>query len=190
MSNHTSDSPSTMTQKGYEKLMAELVELRSTGRAEISRQLEEARSFGDLSENAEYAAAKEEQAKLETRISYLEFQLSKAKILDSSTIDNSSVTLGTTVTIQDINNKAEFSYTIVGSEESDPKASKISSSSPVGQALLNKKVGDEVHVKVQGECATYGLRRFPSSPEGSSESASVEGTGFSPVSFNCVGSDL
>jgi len=137
-----------MTQKGYEKLMAELVELRSTGRAEISRQLEEARSFGDLSENAEYAAAKEEQAKLETRISYLEFQLSKAKILDSSTIDNSSVTLGTTVTIQDINNSAEFSYTIVGSEESDPKTSKISSSSPVGQALLNKKVGDEVHVKV------------------------------------------
>ena len=148
LSNHTSDSPSTMTRKGYEKLMAELVELRSTGRAEISRQLEEARSFGDLSENAEYAAAKEEQAKLETRISYLEFQLSKAKILDSSTIDNSSVTLGTTVTIQDINNSAEFSYTIVGSEESDPKASKISSSSPVGQALLNKKVGDEVHVKV------------------------------------------
>ena len=148
LSNHTSDSPSTMTQKGYEKLMSELVELRSTGRAEISRQLEEARSFGDLSENAEYAAAKEEQAKLETRISYLEFQLSKAKILDSSTIDSSSVTLGTTVTIQDINNKAEFSYTIVGSEESDPKASKISSSSPVGQALLNKKVGDEVHVKV------------------------------------------
>ena len=94
LSNHNSDSPSTMTQKGYDKLMAELIELRSTGRAEISRQLEEARSFGDLSENAEYAAAKEEQAKLETRISYLEFQLSKAKILDSSTIDNSSVTAG------------------------------------------------------------------------------------------------
>lgn len=142
------DSPSTMTRKGYEKLTAELVELRSTGRAEISRQLEEARSFGDLSENAEYAAAKEEQAKLETRISRLEFQLSNAKILDSSSIDASRVTLGTTVTIQDIINSQKFSYTIVGSEESDPKASKISSSSPVGQALLNKTVGDEVHVKV------------------------------------------
>ena len=137
-----------MTRKGYEKLMAELVELRSTGRAEISRQLEEARSFGDLSENAEYAAAKEEQAKLETRISRLEFQLSNAKILDSSSIDSSKVTLGTTVTIQDTVNSQKFIYTIVGSEESDPKASKISSSSPVGQALLNKNVGDEVHVKV------------------------------------------
>lgn len=145
---NTNDSPSTMTRKGYEKLMAELVELRSTGRAEISRQLEEARSFGDLSENAEYAAAKEEQAKLETRISRLEFQLSNAKILDSSSIDASRVTLGTTVTIQDIINSQKFAYTIVGSEESDPKASKISSSSPVGQALLNKTVGDEIHVKV------------------------------------------
>ena len=145
---NTKDSPSTMTRKGYEKLMAELVELRSTGRAEISRQLEEARSFGDLSENAEYAAAKEEQAKLETRISRLEFQLSNAKILDSSSIDSSKVTLGTTVTIQDTVNSQKFIYTIVGSEESDPKASKISSSSPVGQALLNKTVGDEVHVKV------------------------------------------
>ena len=68
LSNHTSDSPSTMTQKGYEKLMSELVELRSTGRAEISRQLEEARSFGDLSENAEYHSLKEEQGHLETKI--------------------------------------------------------------------------------------------------------------------------
>lgn len=148
MSNHTSESPSTMTQTGFEKLMEELKELRGTGRAEISRQLEEARSFGDLSENAEYAAAKEEQAKLETRISWLEFQLSKAKILDSSTIDISRVSLGTTVSIQDIINSKSFSYTIVGSEESDPKENKISSSSPVGQALLNKKVGEEVHVKV------------------------------------------
>ena len=148
MSNHTSESPSTMTQTGFEKLMEELKELRGTGRAEISRQLEEARSFGDLSENAEYAAAKEEQAKLETRISWLEFQLSKAKILDSSSIDISKVSLGTTVSIQDIINSKHFSYTIVGSEESDPKENKISSSSPVGQALLNKKVGEEVRVKV------------------------------------------
>ena len=146
--NNMNDSLSTMTPKGYEKLTAELVELRSTGRADISRQLEEARSFGDLSENAEYAAAKEEQAKLETRISRLEFQLSNAKILDSSTIDTSRVSIGTTVTIKDIINTQEFSYTIVGSEESDPKACKISSSSPVGLALLNKTVGDEIHVKV------------------------------------------
>lgn len=145
---NNNETPSTMTREGYDKLTAELVELRSSGRAEISRLLEEARSFGDLTENAEYAAAKEEQAKLETRISRLEFQLGNAKILDSANIDASRVTLGTTVTIQDIINSQKFSYMIVGSEESDPKACKISSSSPVGQALLNKTIGDEVHVKV------------------------------------------
>ena len=82
------------------------------------------------------------------RISYLETQLGKARIIDTSTIDKSRVSLGTTVTIQDIINSKEFRYTIVGSEESDPRADKISSSSPVGQALLNRRVGDEVHVKV------------------------------------------
>ncbi len=148
MSNQLNENLSTMTKQGYEKLMAELVELRSTGRAEISTLLEEARSFGDLTDNAEYAAAKEEQAKLEMRISYLETQLGKARIIDTSTIDKSRVSLGTTVTIQDIINSKEFRYTIVGSEESDPRADKISSSSPVGQALLNRRVGDEVHVKV------------------------------------------
>jgi transcription elongation factor GreA len=148
LSNQQNDNLSTMTKQGYEKLMAELVELRSTGRAEISTLLEEARSFGDLTDNAEYAAAKEEQAKLEMRISYLETQLGKAKIIDASTIDKSKVSLGTTVTIQDIINSKEFRYTIVGSEESDPRSDKISSSSPVGQALLNRRVGDEVHVKV------------------------------------------
>jgi len=148
LSNQLNENLSTMTKQGYEKLMAELVELRSTGRAEISTLLEEARSFGDLTDNAEYAAAKEEQAKLEMRISYLETQLGKARIIDTSTIDKSRVSLGTTVTIQDIINSKEFRYTIVGSEESDPRADKISSSSPVGQALLNRRVGDEVHVKV------------------------------------------
>ena len=104
MSNQPNDNLSTMTKQGYEKLMAELVELRSTGRAEISTLLEEARSFGDLTDNAEYAAAKEEQAKLEIRISYLENQLGKAKIIDTSTLDKSKVSIGTTVTIQDIIN--------------------------------------------------------------------------------------
>ena len=99
-------------------------------------------------ENAEYAAAKEEQAKLETRISRLEFQLGNARILNSNSLDASRVTLGTTVTIEDIVNSQNYSYMIVGSEESDPRSNRISSSSPVGQALLNKTVGDEVHVKV------------------------------------------
>lgn len=137
-----------MTQNGYDKLKTELIKLRSDGRADISKQLEEARSFGDLSENAEYAAAKDAQAKLESRIQWLEYQLSKAKIIDSSDIDSSRVTLGTTVTIQDRGNSKIFNYTIVGSEESDPKENKISSASPVGQAVLGKFVNEEVDVKV------------------------------------------
>lgn len=137
-----------ITESGYEKLKAELIQLRSEGRAEISRQLEEARSFGDLSENAEYAAAKDEQEKLESRIQWLDYQLSKAKIIDSSNIDSSRVTLGTTVTIQDIETSKIFDYTIVGSEESDPRQNKISSSSPVGQAVMGKLVNEEIAVKV------------------------------------------
>ncbi len=137
-----------MTQSGYQKLKDELVNLRSEGRAEIARLLEEARSFGDISENAEYATAKDSQAKLESRIQWLEYQLSKAKLLDVSDIDCSKVTLGTTITIEDINTSKTFEYTIVGSQESDPKNNKISSSSPVGQALMGKLVNDEVSVQV------------------------------------------
>jgi len=137
-----------MTESGYQKLKSELVQLRSDGRSEIARQLEEARSFGDLSENAEYASAKDAQAKLETRIQWLEYQLSKARIIDPSNVDSSRVTLGTTITIQDIDTSKIFEYTIVGSEEANPRENKISSSSPVGQAILGKLVNQEVDVKV------------------------------------------
>ena len=143
------DNDATMTRSGYERLTAELVELRTERRAEIARQLEEARSFGDLSENAEYASAKEEQSKLETRILQLETQLSKARILDEQTLDTSKVSLGLTVTLKEMTRPSKvFTYTIVGSEEADPKTHSISQKSPVGQAILGKAVGDEVHVKI------------------------------------------
>ena len=153
MQNKITENSATMTRKGYEQLKAELIELRTTRRAEISRQLEEARSFGDLSENAEYAAAKDEQAKIEARISQLEAQLSKAKIVDATTLDTSKVALGVTVTFEDISSKSAtqhsvFTYTIVGSEESDPKSNRISSRSPIGQALIGREVGDKVDVKI------------------------------------------
>lgn len=143
------DNEATMTRSGYERLSAELVELRTERRAEIARQLEEARSFGDLSENAEYASAKEEQSKLEARILQLEVQLSKAKILDEGSLDINRVSLGLTVTLQDMTPPSKlYTYTIVGSEEADPKTHCISQKSPVGQAILGKSVGDEVHVKI------------------------------------------
>lgn len=149
------DDAVLMTQEGFDKLTSELKQLRSEERYKIARRIEEARSFGDLSENAEYAAAKEDQAKLEGKILAMEQQLSKAKIIDSSSIDNSHVSVGTTVTIQDITHSKEFVYSLVSSEESDPENGLISSVSPVGRALMNKKVGDEVSVKVP-----VGLRKL------------------------------
>ena len=149
------DDAVLMTQEGFDKLTRELKQLRSEERYKIARRIEEARSFGDLSENAEYAAAKEDQAKLEGKILAMEQQLSKAKIIDSSSIDNSHVSVGTTVTIQDITHNKEFVYSLVSSEESDPENGLISSVSPVGRALMNKKVGDEVSVKVP-----VGLRKL------------------------------
>lgn len=143
------DNEATMTRSGYERLTAELVELRTERRAEIARQLEEARSFGDLSENAEYATAKEEQSKLETRILQLEVQLSKARILDEEKLDTKKVSLGLTVTLKEMTSPSKlYTYTIVGSEEADPKLHSISQKSPVGQAILGKTVGEEVYVKI------------------------------------------
>ena len=149
MAAKATDNGATMTRSGYERLSAELIELRTERRAEIARQLEEARSFGDLSENAEYAAAKEEQSKLETRILQLEMQLSKAKVLDEDNLDTKKVSLGLTVTLREMTPPSKsYTYTLVGSEEADPKTSCISQKSPVGQAILGKSVGDEVFVKV------------------------------------------
>jgi transcription elongation factor GreA len=143
------DNGATMTRSGYERLSAELIELRTERRAEIARQLEEARSFGDLSENAEYASAKEEQSKVEARILQLETQLSKARVVDADKLDTAKVSLGLTVTMKELTSPSKsYTYTIVGSEETDPKELKISQKSPVGQALLGKAVGDEVVVKI------------------------------------------
>lgn len=133
-----------MTREGYDKLKAELVALRGDGRAEIAAKLEEARGFGDLSENAEYHAAKEEQEKLENRVSLLEYQLSKAQIVETQDIDTSYVSLGTTVTFLDMDMDKTFDYTLVGTEEADIKENRISAASPVGKALTGKAVGEEV----------------------------------------------
>ncbi|MDR1021272.1 MAG: transcription elongation factor GreA [Synergistaceae bacterium] len=144
-----------MTRSGYEKLKTELTLLRTDMRLEVANKLEEARAFGDLSENAEYHAAKEEQEKLEGRISRLEYKLNKAKIIDFDDLDTSHANLGTTITIQDLDKNNSFTYMLVGTEESDPKENKISVSSPVGKAIIGKAVGDEVSVRVP-----KGLRRL------------------------------
>lgn len=144
MTTKLADDRVIMTRQGYDKLKAELIELRGEGRAKIAASLEEARGFGDLSENAEYHAAKDEQGKLETRILMLEYQLSKAQIVDTQNIDISTANIGTTVTLKDLDNKKTYTYTLVGTEEADIKENRISASSPVGKAVYGQKNGSEV----------------------------------------------
>lgn len=131
-----------MTREGYEKLKAEVEDLKTRGRAEAARAIAEAREKGDLSENAEYDAAKEAQGMLELRINDLEKQLSSARILDASEVDTSQVTVLSKVTIVNIKNKAKVTYQLVSESEADLKAKKISVNSPMGQGLLGKKIGE------------------------------------------------
>lgn len=136
-----------MTQEGYEKLKAELDILKTVKRQEIANAIAEAREKGDLSENAEYKAAKDEQGMLEMKISHLDTKLAQVRILDASQVDASKVSLLTTVRIKNLKNDKELKYTIVPESESDIKNKKISSSSPVGEGLLGKKVGDKAEVQ-------------------------------------------
>lgn len=136
-----------LTKEGYDRLTAELEELKSTERQKIAAAIAEAREKGDLSENAEYKAAKDEQGMLELKINQLESKLAQAKILDTTNIDTSRVSLLTTVTIKNIAVNKELTYTLVPEAESDLKAKKIASNSPVGQGLMGKKIGEIAEVQ-------------------------------------------
>tara|TARA_Y100000739_G_C20333638_1_gene340062 strand:+ start:133 stop:606 length:474 start_codon:yes stop_codon:yes gene_type:complete len=137
-----------LSQKGYDDLKAELKNLKSVERPNIISQIAEARDKGDLSENAEYDAAKEAQGLLEARIAKLETDLSNSRILDHSEMDISTVHLLTRVTIKNIENNMEMSYAIVSESEADLANKKISASSPIGKGLLGKSVGEIVNIKV------------------------------------------
>ncbi len=137
-----------LSQKGYDDLKAELNNLKSVERPNIINQIAEARDKGDLSENAEYDAAKEAQGLLEARIAKLEADLSNSRILDHSEMDISTVHLLTRVTIKNIENNMEMSYAIVSESEADLANKKISASSPIGKGLLGKSVGEIVNIKV------------------------------------------
>lgn len=136
-----------LTQEGYDKLRAELEEMKTTGRKQAAMTIAEAREKGDLSENAEYDAAKDAQGMLEMRINELEKVLVHARVLDESMLDTTEVRVLTTVTILNKKNKQKMSYKIVSESEADLKARKISASSPIGQGLLGKKVGEVAEVK-------------------------------------------
>jgi transcription elongation factor GreA len=130
------------TREGLEKLKNELNTLKSKGRADIARQIAEARDKGDLSENAEYDAAKDAQGHLEAKIAQLEELVSNARLLDESNIDTSKVSILSKVTIKNRKNGASVTYTLVSEEEADLKAGRISTLSPIGKGLLGKKKGE------------------------------------------------
>ena len=136
------------TKEGLEKLKEELQQLKTTGRANIAKAIAEARDKGDLSENAEYDAAKEAQGLHETKIAKLEETLANARILDESKMDTSKVLALSKVKIKNIKNGATMTYQLVSESEADLKAGKISVSSPIAKGLLGKKVGEKTEIQV------------------------------------------
>ena len=136
------------TQEGYKALTDELDYLKTVRREEIKEAIAVAKGFGDLSENAEYDEARNEQAKTEARISELEELVENAVIVDESKIDTGIVSLGSVVTVYDVEEDEEIKYSIVGSNEANPMEGKISDQSPIGRALMGAKAGDTVVVEV------------------------------------------
>ena len=135
-----------LTPEGYEKLKAEIEYLQSDRRREIAERIRVAREFGDIAENAEYDAAKNEQAHLEARIAMLEERLKDARVVTKKEIKSGEVSIGTKVRLRDVKANKTFEYHIVGSAEANPAEHKLSNESPVGKAIIGKKKGDVVEV--------------------------------------------
>lgn len=151
-----------LTQEGYDKLEEERDQLVSVRRKEVSERLKEAISYGDLSENAEYDAAKNEQAELEERIHKLENMLRNAKIINEDEVSGDQVNVGLKVKIKDVDSGEEQEFVIVGSTEADPFASpaKISNESLVGQGLLGKRIGDVAEIVVPDGTLHYKIEEI------------------------------
>jgi len=144
-----------ITKEGYEKLKKELEHLERVERFDVIKAIEEARAHGDLSENAEYHAAKERQGHIEARIQYLKSTLACAEVIDCENQSCDRVVFGVKVRLENIDTGEEVVYQLVGPDESDVQQGKISVTSPLGQALIGKEEGDEVEVKTPGGLRTY-----------------------------------
>ncbi len=136
-----------LTREGYDKLVKELDYYISVRRNQVAEQIAIARGFGDLSENAEYDEAKNEQSRLEAKIAEMENTLHNCIVVEDDEMDTETVGVGNTVTVNNMSIKKEQTYTIVGANETDPRNYKISSESPIGAALLGKKVGQTAIVE-------------------------------------------
>jgi transcription elongation factor GreA len=148
-----------MTAEGHSAMMDEIKHLKSVERPRIIKAIEEARSHGDLSENAEYHAAKEQQGWIEARVAELEDKISRAEVIDISKLSGETVTFGAKVTLIDEETEAKVAYQIVGEFEADVKKGKISVSSPIARAIIGKRKGDSVEVSTPGGGKSYEIAR-------------------------------
>lgn len=146
---------SYLTQEGYNRIRAELEHLKTEGRQNAAKAIAEAREKGDLSENAEYDAAKDAQGMLEMKINELEKAIGNAQIIDASDVDTSQVSILCKVKINNLNVNREMTYQIVSESEANVKEKKISVDSPIGKGLLGKKVGDQVDVQTPAGIITF-----------------------------------
>lgn len=152
--------PVHLTREGFEKLKEDLSYLRTVKRKEIVKALSEARAHGDLSENAEYDAAKEAQAQLELRIAELETKLSDVRIIDEERMEKDKAYIGAILTLKDLDKKTTLRYMIVSKEEASLSAGKISVESPVGRALLGRKPGDVVEITIPAGKLRYQIEKL------------------------------
>ncbi len=144
-----------ITKEGFERISEELKHLKKVERPEIIKKIAEARSHGDLKENAEYHAARERQSFIEGRIGYLEGVVADSEVIDVSKIKGDKVFFGATVTLMDVDSEQVLKYTLVGEPESDPKNGRISVASPIGRAVLGKSEGDDVKVQTPSGVREY-----------------------------------
>jgi len=147
-----------ITNHGYEKLQAEIERLKTVERPAVIEAIAEARSHGDLSENAEYDAAKDKQGHIEGRIRHIDTKLATAEIIDVSTLSGDRVTFGATVTLFDMDTEKEITYQIVGVDEADLNAGRISVRSPMARVLIGKSTGDDVTLVAPGGTREYEIQ--------------------------------
>jgi transcription elongation factor GreA len=156
------DKEQLLTAEGLAKLETELEELKSVHRRDVNERIRHAKEFGDLSENAEYEDAKQEQAFVEGRILKVEQMIRNARIIDASEYDQNEVHLGASVKVKDVKSGSSLEFTIVGSTEADPKTGRLSNESPMGSALLGKKKGETVDVTTPRGVTSYKIEAIGS----------------------------
>ncbi len=149
-----------MTRLGYDQLREELKRLKTKDRYQVAKEIEVARAHGDLSENAEYDAAKEKQGLLESKIRDMESRLADAEVIDPQSLDSETIVFGATVVMEDLDTGEEVRMQIVGPDEADIKQGKISVHAPIARAMIGKEVDDEVVVKAPGGTRTYEVKEI------------------------------